>query len=135
MKELLLSIILFALGLTLVHWSATWHRAVPAPEPVAQVVAARPVGPGRVLCSPVGGHVWDVYFCEGQAVRAGDPLLRLIVGTGPGAHLVFVIAPAAGHVAALGIGPGPYLAAGTPYARLTLPRPVPMTTLAQHRSR
>lgn len=135
MKELLLTILLFALGLTLFRWSAAWHRALPAPEPVAQPVAARPVAPGRVLRSLVGGHVLVVYFCEGQAVRADDPLLKLVVGTGPGAHVLFVTAPAAGHVAALGISPGLYLAAGTPYARLTLPRPVPVTTLAQHRSR
>ncbi|AMR25529.1 hypothetical protein A0257_22840 (plasmid) [Hymenobacter psoromatis] len=133
MKELLLTIVLAALGLTLLRWSATWHRAMPALGVVVRPVRLRGPIPGRqvrVLHSPVGGHVLAVYFEDGQAVKAGDPLLKLVVGTGPGAHLVFVKAPAAGYLAALDISPGPYLPAGTPYAWLILPRAVPVTTTA-----
>ncbi len=133
MKQLL-AIVLVAFGLTLLHWSTTGHRTVPAlvPALVVRQVAARPalIGPVQVLRSPMGGHVWEVCFCEGQPVKAGDLLLKLLVGTDPNAHLVFVKAPVAGRVAALGISPGPYLAAGTPYARLTLPCPIPVTVVA-----
>lgn len=52
-------------------------------------------------------------------MQIGDPLLKLIAGTGSGAHLGFGKAPAAGRVATLGSSPGPYRAArptpGSPY--------------------
>lgn len=89
-----------------------------AVRPVGRRGAA-PTGRAQVLRSPVGGHVWAVYFGEGPAVQAGDLLLKLVVGTGSGAHLGFGKALAAGRVAALGISPGPYRAArptpGSPY--------------------
>ena len=101
---------------------------------VGQRTAGRATGPalaGTVLAAPrqalrtpLGGHVMQVYFSEGQRVQAGDLLLKLAVGPLSHAQTVFVSAPATGEVGGLDVGAGDYLAADAPYAHLTQSRPV-----------
>lgn len=96
-------------------------RAIPHGLAIAGTVLAAPY---QTVRTPVGGQVVDVYFSDGQAVRAGAPLLKLLVGRGPATQTVFAAAPAAGDMSQVAASPGHYLAAGTPYARLTPHSPV-----------
>ena len=89
----------------------------------------------QAVRTPVGGRVVATYFSEGQAVRAGAPLLKLLVGRGPAARTVFTSAPAAGDLSHLTARPGYYLAAGTPYARLTPHSPVQVRVASANAAR
>jgi hypothetical protein len=96
-------------------------RALPQGLAIAGTVLATP---SQAVRTPVGGWVVDRYFGEGQAVRAGAPLLKLLVGRGAATRTVFAAAPAAGDLSHVTVSLGYYLAAGTPYARLTPHSPV-----------
>jgi multidrug efflux pump subunit AcrA (membrane-fusion protein) len=116
-----------------------WLRAAPYSTPnnlSAAVAPARArsgglnmagtvlVAPHQALRTPVGGRVVRRYFTDGQTVPAGAPLLKLAVGRGTAARTAFASAPEAGDLSRAPVGPGDYLAAGTPYARLTPRGPV-----------
>lgn len=96
-------------------------RELSADSEIAGTVLAAPY---QVVRTPVGGRVVRVYFNEGQAVQAGALLLKLAVGRGQAARTVFAAGPVAGNISNGKVSPGQYLAAGTPYARLTPRGPV-----------
>lgn len=91
--------------------------------------------PYQVLRMPVGGRVVRRYFNEGQAVKTGAVLLKLTVGAGPSARPAFVSAPVAGDVTDVRGSAGEYLAAGTPYGRLTPRGPVRVRVAAADAAR
>jgi biotin carboxyl carrier protein len=96
-------------------------RALPPGLTIAGTVLASPY---QAVRTPVGGRVVDIYVSEGQAVRSGAPLLKLLVGRGLATRTVFASAPAAGDLSHVTASSGYYLAAGTPYARLAPHSPV-----------
>jgi len=91
-------------------------RALPGRSEIVGMVLAAPY---QVVCIPFAGRVVQQYFNEGQTVKEGAVLLKLAVGTAPARRTVFVSAPAAGDLTHATTSVGQYVAAGTPYARLT----------------